>query len=426
MCARIINPYDLDDDDDAIFSGAMASGLIWIEDDDEIEDDDGIEQNINYIYSWYKEVRKLKIHSNPMNNITISNDFAISASPDQKLCVWNWKTGKLLHKIAHKNAIVNIVIESEYVIASTLEEISVWNWKTGKLLHTFSEQSHSGAIIASDGDILAIASKYDVQIWNWKTRELIREFTGIHQDIITTVAISDNLILSYSIGKLLVRDWKSNKIVHNIDSSPITYNDVVNGDIIILVDEEDVIDVWNWKLGKALLPNSKDMKHIHKRVFAHPLGIYIYDMERKWSFYTWHHEHERIFTLTEDFKHMILSNFDGIINVYKISLPIINNQSEKISLPDITNEDVIVDENYTIEDIIKVAIEFIRKRNGQWVNFSRLSHHLHEMFTDLNPKNLGKPNKNYKSLLKLIADYPNHFEIRQDTAKQGLFWIRLK
>jgi len=80
--------------------------------------------------------------------------------------------------------------------------------------------------------------------------------------------------------------------------------------------------------------------------------------------------------------------------------------------------------DYTTEDVFQSAKDFIQAHNEDWVNFNRLSQHLHETFFKLKPKRMGKPNKKYKSLLKLLADYPEDFEIRADADKKGLYWIR--
>ncbi|MCB9451171.1 MAG: hypothetical protein H6672_07010 [Anaerolineaceae bacterium] len=78
------------------------------------------------------------------------------------------------------------------------------------------------------------------------------------------------------------------------------------------------------------------------------------------------------------------------------------------------------------DDVLEEARFFIHNGNEGWVNFSRLCHHLHETFGNLNPKYLGQSNKKYQSLLKFFADYPSDFELHQDPEKRGLHWIRLK
>jgi hypothetical protein len=82
--------------------------------------------------------------------------------------------------------------------------------------------------------------------------------------------------------------------------------------------------------------------------------------------------------------------------------------------------------DYDTDDVLQSARDFILKSDTEWVNFSRLSQYLYETFHKLKPKHLGKPGKKYKSLLKFLADYPSDFELRQDSEKKGLYWVRLK
>jgi hypothetical protein len=84
------------------------------------------------------------------------------------------------------------------------------------------------------------------------------------------------------------------------------------------------------------------------------------------------------------------------------------------------------DEYQTADSVVEEAWEFINEQGEEWVNFSRLSLHLYETFGKLDLKQLGQPNKNYKNLVKLFADYPNDFELKLDQQKNGLYWIKAK
>ena len=78
--------------------------------------------------------------------------------------------------------------------------------------------------------------------------------------------------------------------------------------------------------------------------------------------------------------------------------------------------------DYSTDDVLQTADDFIRAQNEEWVNFSRVSQCLYGTFYHLKPKRLGQPGKKYKSLLKLLADYPTRFEVKSD--KAGVYWIR--
>lgn len=81
--------------------------------------------------------------------------------------------------------------------------------------------------------------------------------------------------------------------------------------------------------------------------------------------------------------------------------------------------------DYSTEDVVQAARDFLREQNEEWVNASRVMQHLYETFYKLKPKRLGQPGKKYKSLLKFLADCPGDFEVRTDADQRGLYWIRL-
>jgi len=81
--------------------------------------------------------------------------------------------------------------------------------------------------------------------------------------------------------------------------------------------------------------------------------------------------------------------------------------------------------DYSTEDVLQAARDFIREQNEEWGNTSRVMQHLYETFYKLKPKRLGQPGKKYKSLLKFLADCPGDFEVRTDADQRGLYWIRL-
>lgn len=79
--------------------------------------------------------------------------------------------------------------------------------------------------------------------------------------------------------------------------------------------------------------------------------------------------------------------------------------------------------DYSTDDVLQIADDFIRAQNEEWVNFSRVSQCLYETFYHLKPKQLGQPGKKYKSLLKFLVDYQTRFEVKCDEA--SVYWIRL-
>lgn len=80
---------------------------------------------------------------------------------------------------------------------------------------------------------------------------------------------------------------------------------------------------------------------------------------------------------------------------------------------------------YSTEDVLQAAQDYIQAQTEAWVDFSRVSQHLYERFYRLKPEHLGTPGKKYKSLLKFIADYPVRFQLRSEPDQHSVYWIRL-
>lgn len=438
--ARIVDPYNLDNGDDAVFSALLSQGLIWIEDDDEEE---SYKSEIEVLKSISKgKKRTLKGHKGSVNEVVVSGDFAISASSDTTLRVWNWRTGQSIRTLAgHTSSVNAVVISGDFAVsASSDKTLRVWNWHTGQLLRTLSGYTHEVSALGWDGDVVASASFGEVWLWNWKTGEIIQKLTGWHRSGITDLSVDGDLVLSASSDLLLVRNGRTGENIRRLslkdDLIDEFENLAVNKDFTVFIDY-DLIEAWNWKSGeyyhKTEFPSEGDSK-IANRVFATPYAVCIYDAKsKKWYGYMPHDMDYHMVVFADDYSHIITSDRSDVIYVAWVApalqrlimgetiaehrSPSMAHQREKTLEP--------IPE-YAIEAVLEAAHDYIRKRNETWVNFSRVSQHLHEIFPDLKSKKLGRLDRHYPSLIKLIADYPADFELRQDPEKQGLYWIRLK
>lgn len=439
--AHIVNPYNLDDDDDAVFSALLSQGLIWIEDDEGDEDGKRLESEIEVLVSITKgKTRTLNGHIGSVNDVAISGDFAISASSDKTLRVWNWKTGQHLHTLnGHTSSVNNVAISGHFAIsASSDKTLRVWNWKTGQHLRIFSDDStHRLTALALDGDFVFAVSLADVWIWNWKTGEHLGKLAG-WQGFINDVAVDGDLLLSASADLLLVRNWRTGENLHKLrlddDSIQELENLAVNNDFAIFIDYDSISVVWNWKTGehfhKSELRNKSDNK-IDNRVFSASSGMGIYDRKtNKW--YLYYPDDMNMGVFSDDYSHIITGDDSGIIHVARVSHPLLRLITGKTVAKNPSHNDLDKGKTggnpipeYSVSDVIEAARDYIRKRDEEWVNFSRVSQQLHQTYPDLK-KNLRQPNKSYKNLLQLLADHPSDFELRQDIEKQGLYWIRLK
>jgi hypothetical protein len=431
--ARIVNPYNLDvEDDDALFAGALSQGLIWIECDDDY--DDSYESQIEQLESSSEtKVHIFKEHNRSVNNIAVSGDFAISASADRTLGVWNWKTGEHLHKLRGHKASVNAVVTSEdfAVSASSDKTIRVWNWKTGERLHTTNKFPLSVTGLDIHDDVVVVSLSNEVWILNWQTREVLQKLPGLHSTDVISVSIRDDLVFSMSWQLLLVRNWKTGEIIHKMD---VDYSQQRTG---IFLNKEfavfggyDSVEVWDWKSGDYLDESclrDKSNVQINRQAFPTSFGVFIYSLKSaKWCRYYVDAAYDQATVLVNDYSQMITADHGGWIYVIAMNPSLKRSLKKNYNFVHRKSKQKEPTPDHQISDILQETVDFIRKRNEEWVNFTRVSQHLYNTFDDLNLKKLSPSHKSYKSLVKLIADYPDDFELRQDPDKQGLYWIRYK
>ncbi|MBD2205990.1 NB-ARC domain-containing protein, partial [Calothrix sp. FACHB-168] len=121
-------------------------------------------------------VRTLEGHSYSVNAIALSADgkYAISASDDNTLKVWDWQTGQQLRTLEGHSDCVNAIAlsaDGKYAIsASSDNTLKVWDWQTGQQLRTLEGHSHSVIAIALSADgkyAISASSDNTLKVWDW-------------------------------------------------------------------------------------------------------------------------------------------------------------------------------------------------------------------------------------------------------------------
>lgn len=424
--ARVVNPYNLDVDDDAVFAGALSQGLIWIEDGDDSYNDVPFSEMIDIEEISGTVKHTLEGHTSDINAITICDEFIISASSDKTLRVWNWKTGQLLSTLTgHTDSVNHVAINGDIAISASLDKtLRVWHWKTGQLLRTIDEFKYNISQIALNSEVAFTVSVSTIRIWNWKTGEFIqvyRDGTG------PIVADDDLLLIIESSNSLRVKNWKTGETIHRIHVDGYAGYFFLKDEFAIFIDEFEGIRVWNWKTGDRLNESESLSKvtdqilHISLDLSFEGEVVHFYDAEANKCYY---HLPEQPLKFTDDHSHIITSNEDGDIQVKTVApfvRRLIEGKSETVQqlVESGTNSD-------DIDKVLEVCRNYIHHRNEKWVNFTRLSQHLHQELPNVDLRLLGQSNKRYKNLRYLLEDYPKQFAIRPDPEKQGLYWIQLK
>jgi WD40 repeat protein len=213
-----------------------------------------------------KEVHTLRGHFNPINAFSITSDgnYAVSASKDSILKVWDLKTGKEIDILkGHFGNItaISITPDGKYVVSASRDRtIKVWDIKTGKEVHTLTGHSRTvNAIsITSDGKYVVSGSKDNtLKVWDIKTGKEIHALTGHSNAVVMVSIIPDgNYAISVSEDSTLkVWDIKTGKEVHTLTGHSHTVNAVSftpDGNYAISASSDNTLKVWDIKTGKEI------------------------------------------------------------------------------------------------------------------------------------------------------------------------------
>ncbi|XXT24073.1 AAA family ATPase [Sorangium sp. So ce429] len=178
-------------------------------------------------WSWLRErfpfsrdsealVRTLEGHTYSVEGVAVTADgrFAVSASYDQTLKVWNLGTGQLVRTLeGHADIVNGVAVTSDgrfAVSASWDKTLKVWDLGTGQLVRTLEGHADivNGVAVTSDGRF-AVSASYDqtLKVWDLGTGQLVRTLEG-HTDIVYGVAVtSDGRFAVSASGDKTLKMW---------------------------------------------------------------------------------------------------------------------------------------------------------------------------------------------------------------------------
>jgi len=137
-------------------------------------------------------LRTLEGHSSQVTAVSVTPDgnYAVSASHDCTLKVWNIKAGKEVRTLTGHSSVVNSVSvtpDGNYAVSASWDKtLKVWDLKTGEEARTLTGHSEwvNSVSVAPDGNYAVSASKdKTLKIWDLKTGKEIRTLTGHSKSI---------------------------------------------------------------------------------------------------------------------------------------------------------------------------------------------------------------------------------------------------
>jgi len=203
------------DDPDTILSGSRDKSVILWKLDRKLQQRhrDGANQTMNVRIVEGKMMKRLVGHNHFVQDIDISSDrqYALSASWDGTLRLWNLKTGLTTRRfIGHKKDVLSVAFSADnrqIVSGSRDKTINVWN-TIGVIKHTMNDQdAHRDWVTCvrfspnvDDPVIVSSGRDYTVKVWDMNDFTLKHNLVG-HKNYVNAVTVSPDGSLCASGGK---------------------------------------------------------------------------------------------------------------------------------------------------------------------------------------------------------------------------------
>ncbi|XXY21628.1 AAA family ATPase [Sorangium sp. So ce216] len=209
-------------------------------------------------------LRTLQGHTAAVVGVAVTQDgrFAVSASDDKTLKVWDLATGQLLRTLqGHTAAVVGVAVTQDgrfAVSASDDKTLKVWDLATGQLLRTL--QGHTGAVkgvaVTQDGRFAVSASDdKTLKVWDLATGQLLRTLQG-HTGAVESVAVTQDGRFAVSASEYdtpKVWDLATGQLLRTLEGHTVpVYGVVVTQDGRFALSASFDLKVWDLATGQLL------------------------------------------------------------------------------------------------------------------------------------------------------------------------------
>lgn len=209
-------------------------------------------------------VLTLEGHTKQAHSIAISHDgkYAITASNDDTLRVWNLVTEKCVHIMkGPKVGRSAFTPDGKFAVSATpfINGFMVWNLTTGQCIHKVERRlSETGLSVAisPDGNYAIFGGKSMVQMWELSTGNF-KSFKG-HKNYIETVTVTPDckFVLSGSRDKTL-RVWEpaTGRCIHTLEGHQSEVNSVTctpDSKYAVSGSYDRTIRVWELETGRCI------------------------------------------------------------------------------------------------------------------------------------------------------------------------------
>lgn len=238
-----------------------------------------------------KRIHELKGHTNLVTAVAVTLDgkYAISASKDHTLKIWNIQTGEMLHTLEGHTDFVNAVSlfpdGTKAISASADKTLIVWNLLNGTIIKSLQHNGDPKAVsVTSDGKTAVSCSSNKLYVWNIDSTTY-NKLEPEEEDQVNDVAITPDgqyIISALQNRKLSVWSLQSNsnnkyqrmKSLEGhtgiVNAVAVTYD----GKYAISASEDKTLRVWTIQTGELLHPLEGHEKAV-RAVAITPDGGYV-------------------------------------------------------------------------------------------------------------------------------------------------------
>ncbi|MCI0695865.1 NB-ARC domain-containing protein [candidate division KSB1 bacterium] len=230
-------------------------------------------------------LRTLEGHSKYVNAVAITPDgkYAVSASSDKTLKVWDLTSGQTLRTLeGHSDEVNSVAItpNGEYAVSASKDKtLKVWDLTSGQVLRTLV--GHISAVyavaITPDGKYAVSASKdKTLKVWDLASGQVLQTLEG-HSALVNNVAITPDgkYAVSASFDRTLkVWDLASGQALQNLKEHRDLVSSVVitpDGKYVVSTSTDKTLKVWDLISGQVL-QNLKGHRDLVSSVVITPDG----------------------------------------------------------------------------------------------------------------------------------------------------------
>jgi WD40 repeat protein len=215
-----------------------------------------------------QKIRTLEGHTDGVNGVAVTADgcWAVSGSWDKTLKVWDLMTGQaILTFIGQTNAVNDVAITSDrrWVVSAAGQVLRVWDLTKEKAVHTLrGHRDYVNAVAITDDGHWAVSASDDhtLKIWDLMTGKAVRtlraDIYGAVYGIKGVAVTGDGLWAVFTVeNNLKIWDLTTGRVVRTLEG----HTDAVNGVAVtgeghwaVSASRDKTLKVWDITTGQAV------------------------------------------------------------------------------------------------------------------------------------------------------------------------------